>query len=60
MSTSCKSTRLKKSSSEWLKCHKVGYSIRVKRFDFCVFLFHKVVQRHYLDEVWKINYRLIA
>ena len=48
-----KSTRLKKSSSDWLKSHEVGYSIRLKRCDFCVFLFHKIVQRHYLGEVGK-------
>jgi len=29
MSISCKSTRLKKSSSDWLKSREVGYSIRV-------------------------------
>ena len=38
MSTSCKSTRLKKSTSDWLKSREVGNSIRVKRCDFCVFV----------------------
>jgi len=36
-----------------MKSHKVGYNIRVKRCDFRVFLFHKLVQKHYLDEVGK-------
>ena len=53
MSIYCKSARLKKSSSDWLKSCEIGYSIRVKRCDFCVFLFQKVVQRHYLGEVRK-------
>jgi len=53
MSISCKSKKLKKSSSDWLKSREVGYSIRVKRCDFCVFLFHKVVQRYYADEEGK-------
>jgi len=35
------------------KSHKVGYNIRVKRCDFRVFLFHKLVQKHYLGEVGK-------
>jgi len=38
-SISCKSTRLKKSSSDWLKCRVIEYSIREKRCDFCVFCF---------------------
>jgi len=46
-------SELKKSSSDWLKSLEVGYSIRVKRCDFYVFLFHKVVLRHYLGEVGK-------
>ena len=53
MNISCKLSRWKKSSSDWLKSHEVGYSIRVKRCNFCIFLFHKGVQRHYLDEVGK-------
>ena len=53
MSIKCKSARLKKSSSDWLKSHEVGYSIRVKMWSLCFFLFHNVVQRHYLGEIWK-------
>ena len=48
MSISCKSTRLMKANSDWLKSREVGYSIRVKRHGVRVFLFHNVVQRHYL------------
>jgi len=39
MSISCESTRLKKSSSDWLKSREVGYSIRVKICDFVLFCF---------------------
>ena len=53
MGISCNSTRLNKSSSDWLKSREVGNSIIVKKCDFCVLLFHKVVQRHYLCEVGK-------
>jgi len=46
-SRSCKLTRFKSISSDWLKFREVGYRISLKRCDLCVFLFHKVVQRHY-------------
>ena len=39
MSISCKSARLKKSSSIWLKSHEVGNCIRVKRCGFVFFCF---------------------
>jgi len=53
-SISCESTRLKKSSSDWLKSREVEYSIRVKNAIFVFFfLFHKVVQRQHLGEVRK-------
>jgi len=51
MSIGCKLIKLKQSSSDWLKSHEEGYSVSVKRCDLCVFLFHKVVQSHYLGEV---------
>jgi len=54
MSINCKSTRLKKSNSDWLKSHEVAYSIKVKKIQFLRFLFHKVVQRHYLGELGNI------
>jgi len=37
MSISCESTRLNKSTSDWLKSHVVEYSIRMKRCDFVFF-----------------------
>ena len=52
-SISCKSTRLKKSSSDWLKSYELGYSIEWKDAILCFFLFRKVVQRHYLGQVGK-------
>jgi len=42
VSIKCKSARLKKSSSGWLKSHEVGYSIRVKMWSLCFF---SVLQR---------------
>jgi len=39
MSISCKSTRSKKSSSDWLKSQEVAYSIGVKRSYFVFFCF---------------------
>jgi len=38
MGLSCKSTRLKKSSSDWLKSYELGYSIRI-RVKYTVFVF---------------------
>ena len=37
MSINCKSTRLKKSNSDWLKSHEVAYSIKVKKMQFLRF-----------------------
>jgi len=48
MSVCRESARLKKSSSDWLKSREVGYSIWVKRCNFC-----QILQRHCLDEVGK-------
>jgi len=47
------STRIKEIKQQLFTSHEVGYNIRVQRRNFGVFLFHEVVQKHYLGEVGK-------
>jgi len=56
VNTSCKSTKLKKSNSDWLNLNSWKSSnnnVCVKRCDFRVSVFCQVVQKLYLGEVEK-------